>query len=200
DHEHPQGAERARSHDDRHGDARSTEGRADTPHRAAVRRPASELRTAAMLKHYLTLAIKVLLRRKFFTFISLFAISFTLLVLMVATAMLDHALAPEAPESRQDLTLSTRDAAMYGEHATWTSRGGFKLFDTYAKNLPGVERLSLFTGARTAQSFLNGQKVLSSIKSTDGEFWKILDFTFVEGAPYSIDDVAQARFVAVINR
>ena len=36
-----------------------------------------------MLKHYLSLAVKVLLRRKFFTFISLFGISFTLLVLMV---------------------------------------------------------------------------------------------------------------------
>ena len=34
-----------------------------------------------MFSHYLSLAVKVLLRRKFFTFISLFGISFTLLVL-----------------------------------------------------------------------------------------------------------------------
>ena len=36
-----------------------------------------------MIKNYLKLAFKVLLRRKFFTFISLFGISFTLVVLMV---------------------------------------------------------------------------------------------------------------------
>ena len=42
-----------------------------------------------MLNHYLVLAVKVLLRRKFFTFISLFGISFTLLVLMTATAGLN---------------------------------------------------------------------------------------------------------------
>ena len=48
-----------------------------------------------MLKHYLSLAVKVLLRRKFFTFISLFGISFTLLVLMVVTALFDHTLGAE---------------------------------------------------------------------------------------------------------
>ena len=33
---------------------------------------------------------------------------------------------------------------MYGPHNTWSSNAGFKLFDTYARNLPGVERLSLY--------------------------------------------------------
>ena len=67
-----------------------------------------------MLRHYLVLATKVLLRRKLFTFISLFGISFTLLILMVATAMLDHAFAPAAPETRQDRTLAVRYTMMYG--------------------------------------------------------------------------------------
>ena len=43
------------------------------------------------------IALKVLLRRKFFTFISLFALSFTLLVLLVATAILDHVFGPARP-------------------------------------------------------------------------------------------------------
>jgi len=47
-----------------------------------------------MVRHYLVLAVKVLLRRKFFTFISLFGISFTLMVLTVITAMFDHAFGP----------------------------------------------------------------------------------------------------------
>jgi len=38
-----------------------------------------------MLKNYFKIAIAVLKRRKFFTFISLFGISFTLTVLMVLT-------------------------------------------------------------------------------------------------------------------
>jgi putative ABC transport system permease protein len=152
-----------------------------------------------MLKHYLILATKVLLRRKFFTFISLFAISFTLLVLTIATAMLDHAFGPAAPETRQDRTLAVQYAIMFGAHNMTGNSAGFKLFDQYARNLPGVERLSLFTRNFEAFSYVNGQKVQSSMKRTDGEFWQVLDFTFVEGGPYSHDDVEQARFVAVIN-
>jgi len=152
-----------------------------------------------MLRHYLVLATKVLLRRKFFTFISLFGISFTLLVLTIATAMLDHAFGPAAPETRQDRTLAVQYAILYGPHNMTGNSAGFKLFDQYARNLPGVERLSLFTRNFEAFSYVNGQKVQSSMKRTDGEFWQILDFRFVEGAPYSHDDVDQARFVAVIN-
>jgi putative ABC transport system permease protein len=152
-----------------------------------------------MLKHYIVLATKVLLRRKFFTFISLFAISFTLLVLTIATALLDHAFGPAAPESRQDRTLAVQFAMLYGPHNTTLSSGGFKLLDQYARNLPGVERLSLFTNNFEAISYVNGQKIRSSMKRTDAEFWQILDFTFLEGGPFSRDDVEQARFVAVIN-
>jgi len=152
-----------------------------------------------MLNHYLILATKVLLRRKFFTFISLFAISFTLLVLTITTAMLDHAFGAAAPESRQDRMLAVQYAVLYGPHNMTGNGPGFKLFDQYARNMPGVERLSLFTRNFEAVSYINGQKVQSSMKRTDAEFWQILDFTFVEGGPYSHDDVGQARFVAVIN-
>ena len=50
-----------------------------------------------MLKNYLKLAWKVLLRRKFFTFISLFGIAFTLVVLTLVTALLDHVVAAYPP-------------------------------------------------------------------------------------------------------
>ena len=152
-----------------------------------------------MLKHYVSLAVKVLLRRKFFTFISLFGISFTLLVLMVVAAMFDHAFAPMAPETRQDRTLGVHNAVMYGPHSTWQSSAGYKLFNTYARNLPGVERLSLYTGGRAVNSYVDGQKIESSLKQTDDEFWRILDFSFIEGGPYGTADVAEARFLAVIN-
>jgi putative ABC transport system permease protein len=152
-----------------------------------------------MLKHYFTLALKVLWRRKFFTFISLFGISITLMVLTVVTAMFDNAFGAGAPEPRLNRTLFVDRAVMYGPHGAWSMSAGFKLLDKYARNLPGVERLSLYEGERTVQSFVDGKKIRSSLKRTDDEFWRILDFRFLEGAPYGTDDVNQARFVAVIN-
>ena len=50
-----------------------------------------------------------------------------------------------------------------------------------------------------AYSYLNGQRVKSYLKRTDGEFWQILDFDFVEGARTPNADVADHRMVAVIN-
>ena len=100
-----------------------------------------------MLKHYLDARLKVLLRRKFFTFISLFGISFTLLVLMVVTAHVRSRVRARRRRSRGRTARSCVDhAVMYGPHSTWPSSAGFKLLDTYARNLPGVERLSLYSG------------------------------------------------------
>jgi len=152
-----------------------------------------------MLRHYLTLALKVLWRRKFFTFISLFGISFTLLVLTVITAMFDHAFGPGAPEPRLNRTLFVDHAVMYGPHSQWSSSAGFKLLDKYARNLPGVERLSIYQEQKTVESFVNGRKIRSALKRTDDEFWRILDFTFLEGGAFGTEDVHQARFVAIIN-
>ncbi len=153
-----------------------------------------------MLTHYLTVAVKVLLRRKLFTFISLVGISLTLLVLMVATAVLDHMFGRAAPETHQDRTLGVYTTTVSVQGGMLRSGGGFALFDRHARDLPGVERLSIFSArVRTVTSYVGGRSIDSSLKYTDGAFWGILAFSFIEGAPYSAQDVDEARFVAVIN-
>ena len=152
-----------------------------------------------MLRHYFVLAVKVLLRRKFFTFISLFGISFTLLVLTVVAALFDHTFGPGQEEPRQDRTLYASQALMYGPQSSWGSHGGFKLFDRSARDLPGVERLSLHEDTRTVHTYLDGRKISSALKRTDDEYWRILEFRFLEGTPFGTADVTEARFVAVIN-
>ena len=154
-----------------------------------------------MLNHYLVLAVKVLLRRKFFTFISLFGISFTLLVLTVVDgAVRPRASAPGAEEPRQDRTLYVERAVMYGPHSTWSSNGRLQavrqLRPQPARRRAAValrERHGPCTRTSTAG------RSSSALKRTDDEFWRILDFTFLEGGPFGTADVAEARFVAVIN-
>jgi putative ABC transport system permease protein len=152
-----------------------------------------------MLKSYLKLAWKVLWRRKFFTAISLFGISLTLVVLMIATAVLDHIFAPLAPEVRQHRTLSVLRARMSGERVQSTSMPGYLLLDRYARNLPGVERMAIFATPRMVYSYWNGQRIRSVIKRTDAEYWRVLDFRFLEGGPFTDQDVAGSSLVAVIN-
>jgi putative ABC transport system permease protein len=152
-----------------------------------------------MLASYLKLAFKVFLRRKFFTAVSLFGISFTLVVLTVAIAVFDHAVAPLAPETRQDRTLGVYFARMSGSNMVWQSEPGYLLLDRCARGLPGVERTAIFSAVQTSFSYVNGRRITSRLKRTDAEFWRILEFRFLEGGPYTAEDVDAARFVAVIS-
>ena len=129
-----------------------------------------------MLKNYLTLALKVLARRKFFTFVSLFGISFTLAVLVLASALVDHAIAPFPPEVHQDRTIGIYFAELSGEHFRRNGGAGFKLLDGYMRDIPGVERMSIVSYPNGIYSYLNGTRVRSYLKRTDSEFWRIMRF------------------------
>ncbi len=153
-----------------------------------------------MIKNYVKIAFKVFARRKFFTFISLFAISLTLLVLMVAWAGLDHTFSSLPPEARQDRTLLIEHAKMYGPQDANIGHPGYKLLDTYMRNLPGVEMTSIFAVQTIVSMYSAGIDLKPYLKRTDGEFWRILDFTFLEGGPFTADDEKNANFVAVINK
>lgn len=154
-----------------------------------------------MLKNYLKIAFKVFLRRKFFTFISLFAISFTLVVLMVAAAFFDHTVGKHPPENKQDRTLGVFFMEMKSpdNESIWNGAAGYGFLDRYVRTLPNVERVALFTEGETIHSYKNGEKISSYIKRTDGEYWRILEFNFIEGGPFTVDDDKNANPVAVIN-
>lgn len=152
-----------------------------------------------MIRHYVLLAVKVLLRRKLFTAVSLFGISATLFVFVLVTALVDRGFGPSAPELRQDRMLGVWRVLMWGPHGQMSGIGGFKLFDRYARDLPGVERLTLFSPSGNTPSYVGGRKISVETKWTDAEFWQVFDFTFLEGAPYTAEAVRGASRDAVIT-
>jgi len=153
-----------------------------------------------MFKNYLKIAFKVLLRRKFFTFISLFAISFTLLVLLVATALVDHVIGTMAPETRLDRTLGVFMLQLRGENGSSTGLAGYGFLDRYVRNLPGVERMSIYEQVGYKDAYRDSEKISLYVKRTDGQFWQIHEFDFLEGGPLTDDDDKNVNFVAVINQ
>jgi putative ABC transport system permease protein len=152
-----------------------------------------------MLTNYLKIAFKVLLRRKFYTGVSLFGIAFTLLILNVCVAFIDHMFAPLAPESRLGRILTIEQAELRGPNDNSRSAAGYALLDRYARDLPGVETFSITTQFQTAALFQGDRKLTLKIRRTDGAYWRVLDFSFLEGSPYTDRDVEEGSFVAVIN-
>ncbi|WP_046244012.1 ABC transporter permease [Hymenobacter terrenus] len=152
-----------------------------------------------MLLSYLKIAWKVLLRRKFFTFISLFGISFTLMILLVLYAMFDFTVGPQTPEKRVDrlLFINRLGLAMPGSDAT--SNPSYSFLERYVRPLRTPEKVSISTAGGSTVAYLGNNRLDLDERFTDAEFWQVLDFDFVEGRPYNESEVRAATRVAVIN-
>ena len=155
-----------------------------------------------MIRNYFKIAIKVLLRHKLFTFISLFGISFTLLVLVVLSSFIDHAISPNPPEKKQRRILSTTYYKMR------TKSGGtiagpmvsYYFLDKYVRSMEIPEAISISSFHSNVIVYHQKQKFTFACKYCDGNFWDIMDFNFIEGKPFTQTDVANMRPVAIISR
>ena len=152
-----------------------------------------------MFKKYIKLSLKVLLRHKFFTFISLFGISFTLMILLTTTAFLDHMLGPTYPETRLDRSLYVLDLEIKGPEISRRGSISYYFLNKYVKTLKTPELISITSFFQKTVTYNQGRKYKIALKYTDAEFWEIMDFKFIEGKPFNDEDVKNINQVAVIN-
>lgn len=157
-----------------------------------------------MLANYLKIAVKVLRRRAFFTFASLFGIGFTLTTLLIVSALVDDLLAPRSPEVNLGRTLELAMLAIDGgkegdEYSLWTSPG-YGLLDRHARDLPGVEEMSIVSnGEDLGATFVGDRKVESRLRHADPAFWRVMGFRFLEGGPFAEEHETGREPVAVIS-
>jgi putative ABC transport system permease protein len=154
-----------------------------------------------MLRNYLLTAYKVFMRRKLFTAINLMCIVLTLVVLMVLTAMLENAFFPTGVEGKSErfLQVSSVHARSADGRNITTGPLGYKLIDTYLKPMPSVERVAVASRPRKVAIYHEGRITTLEMRLVDANYWKVLDFTLLEGRLPNEDDDAQGRQVVVIN-
>ncbi|WP_128545906.1 ABC transporter permease [Larkinella soli] len=154
-----------------------------------------------MLTNYIKIAWKVLLRHPFYTFITLFGISLTLTVLMVLTSFLDHLFGTHYPETRRDRSLYIQFLTQTDSSRTFQNKGpmSFKFLTDYAKSLKTAERVTILTFLNSSNAYVGSQKIKLSTKYTDADFWRVMEFEFLEGKPYNEQNIANSDHVAVIT-
>lgn len=153
-----------------------------------------------MLKNYFKIAIAVLKRRKFFTFISLFGISFTLTILIIVAAFFDHLVSAGYPDTKRDRSLYITTIQLENKE-DWkqTSPASFYFFDHYVSKLKTHSKIAISSHSRRANTYVNNKKLSISYKYTNDQFWEVLEYKFVEGQPYNKQQIANAERVAVIS-
>ncbi|HEX2121791.1 MAG TPA: ABC transporter permease, partial [Thermoanaerobaculia bacterium] len=65
--------------------------------------------------------------------------------------------------------------------------------------LPGIERASAFTNTFSGVVYRGEARIDAQMRRTDANYWKILDFDFLEGRPFTADEEARGASVAVIS-
>ncbi|WP_316744623.1 ABC transporter permease [Pedobacter antarcticus] len=154
-----------------------------------------------MLKNYFKIAIAVLKRRKFFTFISLFGISITLTILMVGTAFLDQTIRADYPEAKRDRSLYISSMQMSNTEKGWINRSSLSIhfLENYASSLKNIEALAIISYEKSVNAYVNDKKIELGIRFTNADLWKIMDFKFLEGKPYTSTQLKNKDAVAVIS-
>lgn len=181
-----------------------------------------------MIKSYFKLALKVLKRKKFFTFISLFGISFTLMILMLITSFLENELGKHAPLSEKDKmvfldwvttklmvpdTILKIDSTLvdsqlqfdttrtYDKRQISMSRSSYSynLLDQHLRNIQGAEKYTFYASGFTYNIFKNGQKMILDGIYSDASYWEVFDFHFLEGGPFTKMDVTNQAQHAIIS-
>ncbi|KPE49232.1 ABC transporter permease [Chryseobacterium indologenes] len=154
-----------------------------------------------MLKNYFKIAIAVLKRRKFFTFISLFGISFTLTILMVGVAFLDKVISPDYPDYKRERSLYVTTMETSNSKEGWLNRSdvSFYFLDHYVSRLKNIEMMAISSNARSSNAYVNNKKIVIDYKHTNADYWRVLEYHFLEGKPYTQSQIDNAEYVAVIS-
>ena len=154
-----------------------------------------------MLTNYIKIAWKVLLRHPFYTFITLFGISFTLTVLMVLTSFLDHLFGSHYPENKRSRSLYIATVLRTDSAQTSTSSGpaSFKFLKEHAKTLKTPEKVAVMSNFSFSNTYSHGKRIKLNTKYTDSEYWDVTDYDFIEGKPYNQTNIDNSDHVVVIT-
>ena len=154
-----------------------------------------------MLKNYFKIAIAVLKRRKFFTFISLFGISFTLTILIVLAAFIDNEVSANYPELNRDrslyiISIQQRDTVHQGQR---TGPASFYYLSHYAATLKTPAKVAISSMFSATNTYVNDKKLVINMKYTNEDFWDVFQFKFLEGKSYTKQQIENGERVAVIS-
>jgi len=152
-----------------------------------------------MLKNYFKIAIAVLKRRKFFTFISLFGISFTLTILIVLTAFIDKVINDNYPDKKRDRSLYITSLEQRGKNSFNSGSLSFYFLNHYAGSLKTPIKVAISSAPVGTNTYINNKKIAINFKYVNADFWDVLDFEFLDGKPFSKQQIDNGEHVTVIS-
>ena len=150
-----------------------------------------------MLKNYIKLTWKMMMRRKAFTAITLIVIALYLMMVSTFATFSDLAMNNYAPDIHKLKTLQIRGIDIMEEGDRYYSNG----FSMYAleKYMSKLEKPELIAWHASQEVYAkkDHHRFMSELVSPN--FWDLLEFEFIEGRPFAEEEVEAKSQVCVIT-
>jgi putative ABC transport system permease protein len=158
-----------------------------------------------MLKNYFKIFLKVALQNKLFTFLSLFGISLTIMFVMIFSMTISKITSGSGPESDLKKIVFCQRAKTVPTHkgkpgnGYSTSSCSRSLCEDHLKKVKSADLISMYSFTGSWEFIFNGKYQLKHQTQTDAEFWDMYHYRFLQGRPYTRDEVTRGANLAVIT-
>lgn len=150
--------------------------------------------------NYLKMVLAGMGRNKFFTALSLFGISSTVMIVMTVVLIFENSTAARKPESRlSEMLFIKRVKVVVKDESVSIGNVGRRLAIEYIAKLKTPALVSVSSMDRF-EIFFQGKLISQQVLSTDPNYWRIYDFDFVTGRPFSLAEFNAKAQVIVISR
>ena len=159
-----------------------------------------------MIKNYIKIFVKVASQNKLFTFLSLFGISLTIMFVMIFSMTISKITSGSGPEKDLkkivfcDRIMTKRTVNGKSTNGYSISACGRTLSETYLKKIKSADIVSMYTGAMPWEFILNGKYQKKLQNQTDAEYWDLFEYKFLQGRPYTKEEVISGANLAVITQ
>ncbi len=123
------------------------------------------------------------------------ALSITFIMLYIM--MQQIYIVPFAPEINRGRTLMLKSVVLSNGSSSWLADD---LIYGLVQPMQSVETYGIYSDYMTQQASLPGKTAEEvGVRATDAGFWKIFEFTFLQGSPYTAEEVQSGILSAVID-
>ena len=159
-----------------------------------------------MLKNYLKQAWTLMRQNRLFTGIYVVGTGLSIALVMTLFIIFYVKFAPVYPEYNRDRTLVLKPVKRYPKEKpdNWYINGGvaYYVVDQMLPGLPHVEQVAgsmrgIWTNYQVSVADMQPLKI--NPRFTNGAFWQVFSFRFIEGRPFTQEDVEARALVAVLS-
>ncbi|PKP33854.1 MAG: hypothetical protein CVU00_09365 [Bacteroidetes bacterium HGW-Bacteroidetes-17] len=141
---------------------------------------------------------KIIRQNKFFTFLNLFGVSITIMIILIAAIKIESAIWPGGPEKNNENMLFIKNILITSDKNSRFGGVSLPIIEDHLIKMQTPKAIAF--SCENPWSYISDHGVEEfNVKSVNAGWWQVFDFEFIEGRPFNQQEVIDASWVAVID-